>query len=64
MDVNAIDATGVPEDLRSEVERLSADNVKRIARSRTEDFLSAEAQSPYDITAFTEMKTVWHPMGA
>jgi acyl-CoA reductase-like NAD-dependent aldehyde dehydrogenase len=64
MDVNAIDATGVPEGLRPEMEHLSADNVKRVARSRTDDFLSAEAQSPYDITAFTEMKTVWHPMGA
>jgi hypothetical protein len=28
------------------------------------DPFSDEAQSPYEVTAFMEMKTVWHPMGA
>ena len=64
MDVNAIDVTGVPEDLRTQVEELSAENVKRITRAPDADPFSAEAQSPYEITALMEFKTVWHPMGA
>jgi hypothetical protein len=64
MDVNAIDVTGVPEDLLPEVERLAAENVKRIHRAPAGDPFSAEAQSPYEITAMMEFKTVWHPIGA
>ena len=65
MDVNAIDLTGVPEDLLDEVEAMTAGNVKRTVRAKIEDwFDDAVAQSPYAITALMEMKTVWHPMGA
>lgn len=66
MDVNAIDITGLPEDQRAEVERLAAENVKRIVRpdDGQTDWLSERAQTPYAVTAFMEMKTVWHPMGA
>jgi hypothetical protein len=64
MDVNAIDVTGVPADLAAEAERLSAENVKRMVRARDVDPFSDEAQSPYDVTALMEFKTVWHPMGA
>ena len=66
MDVNALDVTGVPEPLRHEVERLCAENVKRIVRAEgpQADWLADSAQSPYAVTAFMEMKTVWHPMGA
>jgi acyl-CoA reductase-like NAD-dependent aldehyde dehydrogenase len=66
MDVNAIDITGLSEDLRPDVERLSAENVKRIVRADDgqREWLSERAQSPYAVTAFMEMKTVWHPMGA
>jgi acyl-CoA reductase-like NAD-dependent aldehyde dehydrogenase len=66
MDVNAIDVTGVPEELRQEVERLGAENVKRIVRAEDgqTEWLSGRAQSPYAVTALMEMKTVWHPMGA
>jgi acyl-CoA reductase-like NAD-dependent aldehyde dehydrogenase len=74
MDVNAVDLTGVPEHLRYEVEQLGAENVKRLVGVRKPadgdggsdgaDFFSDRAQSPYDITALMEMKTVWHPMGA
>jgi acyl-CoA reductase-like NAD-dependent aldehyde dehydrogenase len=64
MDVNAIDVTGVPEDLATEAERMSAENVKRVVRARDADPFSDEAQSPYDVTALMEFKTVWHPMGA
>jgi acyl-CoA reductase-like NAD-dependent aldehyde dehydrogenase len=66
MDVNAIDVTGVPAELRDDVERQAAENVKRIVRAENgeTDWLSDRAQSPYAVTSFMEMKTVWHPMGA
>ena len=56
MDVNAIDVTGADGTI-AELERLAAENVKRVVRS------SAEAQSPWEIEAFLELKTVWHPIG-
>ncbi|HEX9121861.1 MAG TPA: aldehyde dehydrogenase family protein [Actinomycetota bacterium] len=64
MDVNAIDVTGVPEDLLTQVEELSAENVKRVVMGPSGDPFSPAAQSPYEITALVEFKTVWHPMGA
>jgi acyl-CoA reductase-like NAD-dependent aldehyde dehydrogenase len=56
MDVNAVDVTGA-DGLASELERLAAENVKRVVRG------SADAQSPWEIAAFLELKTVWHPIG-
>jgi acyl-CoA reductase-like NAD-dependent aldehyde dehydrogenase len=64
MDVNAIDVTGVPEELSSQVEELAAENVKRVHRAPDADPFSEAAQSPYEVTALMEFKTVWHPMGA
>jgi acyl-CoA reductase-like NAD-dependent aldehyde dehydrogenase len=55
MDVNAVDLAGV-EGEREELERLAADNVKRVVRN-------GEGQSPWHAAAFLEMKTVWHPIG-
>ena len=55
MDVNAVDLAGV-EDEQEELERLAADNVKRVVRN-------GEGQSPWHAAAFLEMKTVWHPIG-
>jgi acyl-CoA reductase-like NAD-dependent aldehyde dehydrogenase len=63
MDVNAIDVTGVPDDLVAEVERLAAENVKRVHRASGADPFADDAQSPYEITALMEFKTVWHPIG-
>ena len=56
MDVNAIDLTGVDGDV-AELERAAAENVKRVVRS------TADSQSPWEIEAFLELKTVWHPIG-
>jgi acyl-CoA reductase-like NAD-dependent aldehyde dehydrogenase len=56
MDVNAIDLTGA-DGTAPELERLAAENVKRVVHS------SAAAQSPWEIEAFLELKTVWHPIG-
>jgi len=64
MDVNAIDVTGVPEELTAQVEELAAENVKRVHRAPDADPFSEDAQSPYEVTALMEFKTVWHPMGA
>jgi acyl-CoA reductase-like NAD-dependent aldehyde dehydrogenase len=55
MDVNALDLAGVDGD-RAELERLAADNVKRVVRS-------GDGQSPWHAAAFLELKTVWHPIG-
>ncbi|CAN5682691.1 hypothetical protein BH18ACT17_BH18ACT17_12390 [soil metagenome] len=64
MDVNGIDVTGVPDELLTDTERVAADNMKRVHRGPEADPFAANAQSPYEITAFMELKTVWHPMGA
>jgi acyl-CoA reductase-like NAD-dependent aldehyde dehydrogenase len=56
MDVNAIDLGGADGQVE-ELERLAADNVKRVVRG------SADSQSPWDIADFLELKTVWHPIG-
>jgi acyl-CoA reductase-like NAD-dependent aldehyde dehydrogenase len=56
MDVNAIDLCGADGD-GPELERLAAENVKRVVHGR------ADAQSPWEISAFLELKTVWHPLG-
>ena len=70
VDVDAIDVWGVPEDLRTDVELLAADNVKRLARrpaGATDakfDWLDDRStERPEWIAAFLEMKTVWHPIG-
>jgi acyl-CoA reductase-like NAD-dependent aldehyde dehydrogenase len=56
MDVNALDVSGADGNV-AELERLAADNVKRIVRG------SADGQSAWEIEPFLELKTVWHPIG-
>ena len=56
MDVNAIDLTGI-DGSTAELERAAAENVKRVIRS------DGDSQSPWEIAAFLELKTVWHPIG-
>ena len=55
MDVNAIDVTGADGEVAA-LEVLAAENVKRVVRAR-------EDRSPWEIAAFMELKTVWHPIG-
>jgi acyl-CoA reductase-like NAD-dependent aldehyde dehydrogenase len=57
MDVNAIDVAGCTQDEVTEIEKAAADNVKRVVKQ------SPSEMSPYLITAYMEMKTVWHPVG-
>jgi len=69
-DVDALDTWGVPDDMRTEIELLAADDVKRVLRRPTTvaearfDWLDDRAaERPEWIAAFLEMKTVWHPIG-
>jgi acyl-CoA reductase-like NAD-dependent aldehyde dehydrogenase len=55
-DVNALDLAGA-DGLAAELERAAAENVKRVHHGR------ADVQSPWEIAAFLELKTVWHPIG-
>ena len=56
LDVNALDVTGA-DGASEELERLAADNVKRVVRGNDDE------QSPWAIADFLELKTVWHPVG-
>jgi acyl-CoA reductase-like NAD-dependent aldehyde dehydrogenase len=60
MDVNAIDLTGVAPPARPDLERLAAENVKRVFAA-DDDW--AAAPGTRRLLAFLETKTVWHPMG-
>ena len=53
VDVNALD---LPE-ADAELERAAADSVKRVHTG------GGDAQTPWEIAAFLELKTVWHPIG-
>lgn len=55
-DVDGIDVTGVAPEALAEVEIASANNIKRIVKAKS-------VTSPYEATAFMDMKTVWHPKG-
>ncbi len=55
MDVNALDLAGAEDDVE-ELERVAAENVKRIVRN-------GDGQSPWHAASFLELKTVWHPIG-
>ena len=52
LDVDALDLDAPSEEL----ERSAAENVKRVVHAR-------DGQSPWEISSFLELKTVWHPIG-
>ena len=56
-DVNALDLTGVAAEARASLQQAAADNVKRVVLG------APDSQSLYEISAFLELKTVWHPIG-
>ncbi len=58
LDVDSLDLTGAPPELHAALEEAAAEGVTRTV-------LAADptGQSPYDVAAFMEMKTVWHPIG-
>jgi acyl-CoA reductase-like NAD-dependent aldehyde dehydrogenase len=63
MDVNGIDLTGVDDaQLATDLEMAAAENLKRVRRPAPDtDWLADPGLDP--MTAFLEIKTVWHPMG-
>ena len=70
VDVDSLDVWGVPAELRTEVEQLAAQDIKRISRRPAGvadarfDWLDDRAtERPEWIAAWLEMKTVWHPIG-
>jgi acyl-CoA reductase-like NAD-dependent aldehyde dehydrogenase len=56
MDVNALDI-GAGDGAAADLERVAAENVKRVVHGRS------DVQSPWEIASFLELKTVWHPIG-
>ncbi|WNI29643.1 aldehyde dehydrogenase family protein [Streptomyces sp. ITFR-6] len=64
-DVNGIDLTGADAELAKELEIASADNLKRVSRPQAVDGADWSADpGTRRLTAFLEIKTVWHPTGA
>lgn len=62
-EVQALDLTGAPEELAAELERTAADTVKRVLpRPAAEPDFSGEPGIDR-LRAYTEIKTVWHPVG-
>ncbi|MFE9933599.1 aldehyde dehydrogenase family protein [Streptomyces sp. NPDC005533] len=62
-DVNAIDLAGADAALAKELEIAAADNLKRVLRPQPVDDWSADPGTSR-MTAFLEIKTVWHPTGS
>jgi len=62
-DVNALDLTGAPESMRTELEGSAADTVKRVLRARGAEPDWTVQPDISRLRAFLETKTVWHPMG-
>jgi acyl-CoA reductase-like NAD-dependent aldehyde dehydrogenase len=60
MDINAIDLTGVEPAARADLERLAAENVKRVFAAQ-DDWAAVPGVGR--MLAFLETKTVWHPVG-
>jgi acyl-CoA reductase-like NAD-dependent aldehyde dehydrogenase len=62
-EVQALDLTGAPAELAADLERAAADGVKRVLpRPATEPDPSREPDL-VRLRAWTEIKTVWHPVG-
>jgi acyl-CoA reductase-like NAD-dependent aldehyde dehydrogenase len=62
LDVDGLDLAGAPTGLVASLEEAAAEGVTRVVRPPAEPDWDT-AQSPYQIAAFTETKTVWHPKG-
>jgi len=63
MDVNAIVWCDGGKKTAGEVQRVAAENVKRVIRRTRVDWSKDDAQDPYLIRDTQEVKTTWHPIG-
>jgi hypothetical protein len=61
MDINALCYAGVSKENFVKLKNLGTDNVKRVRRHELSS-MDVDAQNPYLITDFTEIKTTWHPI--
>ena len=62
-DVNALDLTGAPDAIKTELERAAAGTVKRLVRSGRGEPDWVREPDVSRMRAVLETKTVWHPMG-
>lgn len=62
MDVNATVYCGAEANMQQMIKEKSALNVKRVQIYDKVKWMSEEAQSPYFIMDFQEIKTTWHPI--
>jgi hypothetical protein len=65
MDVNGLDLTGIagrPE-LATSLEAAAAENLKRVRRAPAAEPDWSVDPGLEPMTAFLEVKTVWHPIG-
>jgi acyl-CoA reductase-like NAD-dependent aldehyde dehydrogenase len=64
LDVDALDLTGAPLELWADAERQAAAGTTRVIPPAVDaTWLDDDAQSPADVLATMEIKTVWHPAG-
>jgi acyl-CoA reductase-like NAD-dependent aldehyde dehydrogenase len=66
MDVDALETYGLDAPFAAELERLAADNLKRVhvvAPGSLAEWYADEAQDLAHVSRFTEIKTIWHPAG-
>ncbi|GAB3547862.1 aldehyde dehydrogenase (NAD+) [Actinopolyspora lacussalsi] len=62
-DVDALDPSGADESLRGELEETAAGSVKRVLDAPLVEPDWSTAPGTRRLRAFTELKTVWHPIG-
>jgi acyl-CoA reductase-like NAD-dependent aldehyde dehydrogenase len=62
-DVNALDLTGAPAAIRTDLERAAAGTVKRVLRAPAAEPDWARTPDLRRLRAFLEAKSVWHPTG-
>ncbi len=63
MDVNATVYCGSDADQIERLRTHAADNLKRVITNKCTDWISPDAQSPYEMLNTVEVKTTWHPIG-
>jgi acyl-CoA reductase-like NAD-dependent aldehyde dehydrogenase len=62
-DVDALDLAGAAPEAEAELEVAAADNVKRVLRRPPIGVDWSAEPGPARLVFFTEIKTVWHPVG-
>ncbi|MFC4947093.1 aldehyde dehydrogenase family protein [Pseudonocardia sp. GCM10023141] len=62
-EVQALDLAGAPEELAAELERAAAGTVKRVLPRPATEADHTRVPGIERLRAYTEIKTVWHPVG-